>query len=723
MKKNLLKIFAVMIAFSLAFVSCGKKETAAPAKDPVKVEDVNVDLSVFGEASDDEHINVSRRVYLEQLGEFYDYYQRALQQHNVSTRHALMAMAEAKLMASAVMVPTTTRGGNYAMTRFAPRSVSSVLWGSDNDRLHNYIVTNEIIKATDVAALKSEWSKRIGTGTYDDYAIDYLKKQGYTLSNTFSIGYTSDVTQWDTLASSRVADAEVVVNTFDGLYEYDNENVHQPALATGYTVSDDGLTYTFTIRQGVKWVDYQGREIAEVTADDFVAGMQHMLDAHGGLEFLVDGVIKGAHDYINGITTDFNQVGVKATDKYTLVYELENPTAYFMSMLGYNCFAPLCRSYFLSRGGAFGVDAYAQAINQDSYSYALGPDSIAYCGPYLITNYTREATYVFEKNPSYWNAKNVRIDKFAFLYNDGTDVLKAYNDMKAGVLTSAGLNSSAVIQAKTDGLFDTYAYTSDTDATSYMCFWNVNRVAYQNEDGAMASPMTEKQRTDTALAMTNQNFRLALSMAFDRASYNAQSVGDDLKLVSLRNCYTPGSFVTLTESVTVDMNGKEVTYPAGTFYGKIMQDQLNADGVLLKVWDEATASSDGYDGWYNVANAKTFLAKAEQELAAKGLTFSASNPIYIDWPYQDNSEISINMANSLKKSIEGAFEGKVLVNIVGGDRKQYLDTTYYFETGDTANYTGNPGSGWGPDYGDPQTYLDTFLPEGNGYMIKSIGIY
>ena len=82
--------------------------------------------------------------------------------------------------------------------------------------------------------------------------------------------------------------------------EYDNEGVHQPALAESYEVSEDGLTYTFHLRQGLEWVDSQGRKVADLTANDFVAGMQHMMDAQGGLEYLIEGVIKNASQYISG---------------------------------------------------------------------------------------------------------------------------------------------------------------------------------------------------------------------------------------------------------------------------------------------------------------------------------------------------------------------------------------------------------------------------------------
>lgn len=105
--------------------------------------------------------------------------------------------------------------------------------------------------------------------------------------------------------------------------EYDDEGTLQPTLAESYEVSDDGLTYTFHIRDGISWVDSQGRAVADLTADDFVAGMQHMMDAQGGLEYLIEGIITNASEYISGEVTDFSQVGVEAVDDNTLVYHLE----------------------------------------------------------------------------------------------------------------------------------------------------------------------------------------------------------------------------------------------------------------------------------------------------------------------------------------------------------------------------------------------------------------
>lgn len=352
------------------------------------------------------YTETSTELYYEVLGEFYDSYQVALAAETVPERYALMALAEAKLMEAAVTLPTTTDGGYYRITKVVPGSGSSVMWGSDSYRMHNYLLTTEALKAADYTELRTMWNELRGTGTFMDFALAYLEENGYETKDNYSLNYNADAVTWDVLSSSLTVDCEKVVLTYDGLLEYDNENQLQPALAESYEVSDDGLTYTFHIREGVSWVDVQGREVAAVVADDFVAGLQHMMDAQGGLEYLIEGIIKNASEYIYGEITDFSEVGVEATDDTTLVFTLENPCSYFLTMLGYSVFAPMSRTYYESMGGKFGMDYDPSASD---YTYGKGPDSIAYCGPYLVSSLTEQNSIVFSANPTYWNADNVRL--------------------------------------------------------------------------------------------------------------------------------------------------------------------------------------------------------------------------------------------------------------------------------------------------------------------------
>ena len=733
--KKFNKIVSLLLALVmvLSLAACGGKTTTPSTTAPVAATEATAAAEYVDPYADirDDYDALSEAIYNDVLGDFITAYDAGKAvTDNVSERYALMAIAEAKLLESATLMPLTAKGGNYAISRVAPYSYSSVLWGNDAQRYHNAIVTTEPIKTADRDELKALWAELKGTGTYAAEATKLLESKGYTIKDTYAPGgkFSSDPKTWDILATSRAADTEAIVNTYDGLVEYDCENVMQPALAESWEVSDDGLTYTFHLRQGAKWVDSQGREVGEVKADDFVAGMQHMMDVMGGLEYLIEGIIVNASEYISGDVTDFAEVGVKAVDDYTVEYTLCQPTSFFMTMLGYNVFAPMSRSYYESKGGKFGADFDNSAA---SYTYGKTPSDIAYCGPYLVSNFTSENTIVFTANPAYWNKDNITIKTLTWLYNDGQDALKAYNDTISGVLDGAGLNASAAEQAKTDGVFDTLAYVSATDATTFSAFLNVNRAATSNvNDGSVVSPKDgdEEAMTRTNAAFLNVHFRRAIMFALDRATYNAQTVGEDLKYASMVNTYTPGNFVSLEEDTTVDINGTATTFPAGTYYGAIVQAQIDADGLTIKVWDPeaegGAGSSTQYDGWYNPDEAAAELATAVEELAAEGVEVSAENPIYMDIPYFSGSEAYGNRANALKKSIETVLGGAVIVNLVECvDSNAWYYAGYYTDFGYEANYDFYDVSGWGPDYGDPQTYLDTFLPDYSGYMVKCIGLF
>ena len=692
----------------------------ADAEDADEEDDDEDDVS-------DEYTTASEELYNSELGEFYSLYSDAKEETNVSKRYAMMALAEGKLMESAVMLPTKTSGGDYRLSRMAPHTTDYSLWGTDEYRIHQALIATDFIKAEDIAALREKWAELKGTGTYEAEAKKYLEEKGYTLKDEYNYRYTADPATWDILASSRATESRPLVNTFDGLMEYDSEGVQQPALAESYEVSEDGLTYTFHLRQGLEWVDSQGRKVADLTADDFVAGMQHMMDAQGGLEYLIEGVIKNASQYISGEVTDFAEVGVKAVDDYTVEYTLEEPCTYFNTMLSYSIFAPMSRAFYESEGGKFGAEYDSSASD---YLYGKGPDSIAYCGPYVVTNATEKNTIVFKANESYWNKDNINIKTMNWLYDDASDVTKWYNDAKSGTVDWIALSPSTTVTAKNDDLFDTYAYVSDTDASSFMNFYNLNREAYANvnDNTTGASTKSEEEQARTAAAMKNVHFRRALSFGLDRASYNAQVSGEELKTNSLRNCYVPGNFVSLEEDTTVSINGTDTTFPAGTYFGAIEQAQIDADGVAIKVWDpdgnDGAGSSDGFDGWYNVDNAVAELDTAIEELSADGITIDEENPIYIDMPYPSSLEAYSNQANAYKQSIETSLGGKVIVNLVDcvtSDGWYYAG--YYTDYGYEANYDVYDVSGWSPDFGDPSTYLDTFLPDYAGYMAKCIGIY
>lgn len=726
MKKKLLCL-ALALAMLLSLVACGgnnntpaddqPQDTNTPAED-----NTTPDAEPAGDGELVPYTYDEDEVYDAALGEFYETYMKAFDATNISERYALMAIAEAKMLGAGVMIPLTSHGGAYVLRHTAPLSATTVMWGNDTDRFHDIIVTNEMVTVEDWNAMKALWTELRGSGTYHDEVQTWLADHGYTVSDTYNYAYTSDPATWDALASQKQADSRAIIQTCDNLLEYNCENDLMPALAESWEVNADFTEYTFHIRQGVNWVDSQGREIAPVTADDWVAGYQHMVDVNGASALTLN-LVAGAQDYADGVNPDFTQVGVKAVDENTLVYTLSTPCTYFETYLTYSTVgAPMCRSYYESHGGKFGADFDDSAAD---YSYGKDTNNIAYCGPYLVTSHTEKSMIVFSANPAWWNADNLQCKTVNWRYNDGTDATKAYQDFKAGTVTNVTLNAAVIEAAKADGLYDGYNTVSDTDSTSFVGFLNLNRAIFHNDNDEtkMVSPQTDEQAARTHVAMNNQNFRLALCLAVDHAGRNAQAVGEELKLVRLRNSYTPGNFMYLKEDVTVDINGTPTSFAAGTAYGKIMQTQLDADGIPVKVWDDATGLSDGYDGWYNPSAAKQYLDAAIEELAEYNCDISAENPIYVDLPYLETDETYTNQAQAFKQSVEAATDGMIIVNLVGGDQEAWYDCGYNMDVGTQSNYDIYDLSGWGPDYGDPSTYLDTMLPDGAGYMAKCIGLY
>lgn len=679
-----------------------------------------------GEDLVSEYTKTSQALYDKVLGEFKAAYDKADSANSVSERYALLAIAEAKMLESGVFLPLSTQlGGGQAISRVAPGGAAPQLWGNDAKRFENVLCATDFIKSADRVEMKAKYKELQGTGTYAAWAKQFLTDKGYTLKDTYSIIYFSDPATWDILATYYAADAEAIINTYDSLVKYDVEGELKPALAESWTVSDDGLTYTFKLRSGLKWVDSQGREFADVTADDFVAGLQHMFDAQSGLSGLVDGIIKNASEYDSGDIADFSQVGVKAVDANTVEYTLEKPVSYFMTMLSYNPYAPLCRSYYESKGGKFGGEFDPSASD---YSYGKDQNSILYCGPYLVTNATAKNSIVFKANASYWNKDNVDIKNINWYFSGQDDPTKPYNDCKAGTIDSVGLNDTTRPLAMDDGLFDDYFYISATDGSTGCGFFNLNRASYANanDDTKVVSTLTDEQKEVANKALNNLHFRLALCYSIDRATKNAQRIGEDFKYNNLRNSFTPGTYVKLEEDITVDINGTATAFAAGTNYGAIIQAQIDADGYPIKVYDPAKddglGSSDGFDGWYNVENAKAELAKAIEELKAEGVEISAENPVYIDYPFPQNIDVFKNGANVLKQSVEAALDG-VIINLVScADSSEWYWTCYYPQTGDGMNYGYGDSSLWGPDYGDPATYLAAMLPE-YGTMTKGLGIF
>lgn len=704
MKRILAMLLAVMMVLSL--VACAGNgdtkttepagTTPAPAAEPEEV--------VYERADDEE-------VFDAVLGNYEELLEAAEAAATVDERFVLFAQAEAALLDSAAFIPTTTQNGAYTISRIAPRTAPYVQWGTDDSRMKSLVISDEFLTPDERNELLDMWAAAVaGEGEYDPAA--YLTEKGHTIQTNYTTTFSTAPVTLDWLNTSSASDTEVLIDCVDGLVEYDGLSNLNPALAESWEVSEDGTVYTFHIRQGVYWYTAEGTPYAEVTANDFVAGFHHMLDTQAGLEWLVDGIVVGATDYYaNGGSWD--DVGYKAIDDYTLEVTLEQPTSYFMTMLTYSCFLPMCDSFYQAHGGVYGVDEYAAASADDAaYTFGKNTDvaSQVYCGAMLLQKLEKDSEIYLVRNNNYYRNDEVTLDSIKWVYDAGEDLTALYNDTVAGTYAGISVSNETTRKlAEADGNFEKYAYISETTSVTYFGGLNVNRGTYALESGACASAQTEEQKVSTHTALLNKNFRKAMQFAFDKETQNAISRGE-LALTNLRNMYCHPEFVKL-ENDTTDADGH--TFPAGTYYGEMVQYYCDQLGAGINV-------ADGVNGWYNPDAAVEYLNAAKEELGD-----SVTYPIQIDVVYYSASDLNTAQAAAYKTSIESVLGAEnVQVNLIEATTAEdFYACGYRASNGEAGNFDMFYGSGWGPDYGDPSTYLNTFKGEGAGYMTKVIGLF
>lgn len=235
------------VATLLSLAACGSKpdqnaeNSAAPTGSaPVGTENE----PAFSVSADDETI------YMNNFGEFYDAYQLAMEAETVSERHALLAVAEAKALEASGGAPMYGPVAGYIMTRLLHASGGYAPWRGTRTDYSQYVITNEIITAEDNAYIKTLWRDLMGTGTYIEKAKEYLTSKGYTFNDTMTDTFVDNATTWNIFTASTSNDGNLIAPTYDYLYAYDAEGQLVPHLATGYEISDDGLTYTILSGKG-----------------------------------------------------------------------------------------------------------------------------------------------------------------------------------------------------------------------------------------------------------------------------------------------------------------------------------------------------------------------------------------------------------------------------------------------------------------------------------------
>ena len=496
-------------------------------------------------------------------------------------------------------------------------------------------------------------------------------------TKTYSSTFSGNPTTFNYLLDYYADNTAIITNLVDGLLENDNHGNLVPSLAEDWSVSSDGLTYTYKLRKDAKWFTADGEEYAPVKAQDFVTGIKYAVDNKSQAIDLIQNSIKGLNDYITGADSDFSKVGVKAIDDQTVEYTLTRPEPYWNSKTTNSILFPVNEEFLNSKGKDFGT---------------LSPNSILYSGPYLLKDFTSKSSIEYVKNPHYYDHDKVSIERVKLAYFDGSDKELTIRNFESGAYSIAGVYPNSSNFAKTKEKYKNNIIYSLQDKTSWYFNFNVNRKAYNH-----TSKTTDEQKKSTETAVLNKNFRQAVNFALDRTAYSAQSNGEEAASKTLRNTLVPPTFVQVGDKTF----GEVVT-------SKLVNYGTEWSGINL---------ADAQDAYFNKEKAQAKFAEAKKELASQGVTF----PIHLDIAVDQTNKNAVTGMNSVKQTLESVLGAdNLVIDVQQLSTDEYNNVAFLAPTPNARDYDLSF-DGWVGDYQDPSTYLNPFNAE-DGFYLKIFGL-
>ena len=464
------------------------------------------------------------------------------------------------------------------------------------------------------------------------------------------------------LYAQRQEDSENLTNLVDGLLEVDTKGKLVPAIAKEWGTEDGGLTWTFKLREGVKWVDVNGQEKADCNAQDFATGLEWVLNFHKNdstntsmpLE-----MIKGAKEYYEytktlsaeeayalnaGEGSKFREmVGFETPDDYTVVYHCLAPKPYFDSLGTYNCLYPAPQALI----DELGVENY-KAINNETMWYN---------GCYTMTSYLQGNEKIFTKNPLYWDTEAKLFDTVTYKMVESGDIsFQLYESGEVDYVALGEARINTIANNPDDPLYQ-YMIPDVPSKHSYQFHFNYNK---NKEDG---TPDTNWNN-----AIANEAFRKTWYHGLDLTNYFKRTNAID-PMVCENNFYT--------------MKGLCYTSD-GTDYVELVRKELG----LAEENGETPVRIDA-------EKTAEYKKQAMEELSALGVTF----PVEVDYYIIASNQTALDSATVLKQCFsDGLGDDFVKLNIktyIKSLRQEVLNPHLQ-------SFVLN---GWGADYGDPQNFL------------------
>ena len=471
--------------------------------------------------------------------------------------------------------------------------------------------------------------------------------------------YSGEIGTLNYLTTGTTNEFTVSANIIDTLVERDKYGNIVPCLAESWTQSEDGLTWTFTLRDGATWVTADGEYYADVTAYDFETAAQYVLDAKNDASnaWILSDYLAGADAYYSSTElpgegeaapepVDWATVGVKALDEKTIAYTTIEPIPFFLSMLDYSCYMPVNAQFLEEKGDEFGL--------------ATGNDTVLYCGAYILSEFKPQESRVYTKNESYWDAEHVYITKIQQTYNKEASTLSPELYLR-GEIDAADITPTIAAEWLADPeKADLIHPVRQIGQYSYFFCFNFDPrfdEAYEPENWK--------------LAVNNENFRKSLFFGLDR-----------LKAKTVIEPDNPADLIwdSLTPASIVVYNGKD--------YAEMAKEKAEIPGLSANE-EAALAARDA----------------AVEELTAAGATF----PVKALMCYNPSSSSWAEDCQVVEQQLEGLL-GTDYIDIIveAGPSTGFLKEIR--RSGKYAFMKCN----WGLDYDDPENMTSPFK-SGNNY--------
>ncbi len=434
-------------------------------------------------------------------------------------------------------------------------------------------------------------------------------------ANEITVNIASEPPEMFTLTSTDTTSFTVIRHVIENLVMLDENDKVIPGVATDWTISDDGLTYTFNLREGMKWSNGE-----PVTAHDFVFAWKSLLNPEFAAYYASFGfVFKNGRAFYEGKVGE-EELGFKALSDYQLEVTLENPTTFFLDQLAFGVFAPLNEKAYNEFGDAYGTDA----------------DKMVYNGAFVMDSWEHENKIVLKKNPDFWNADAVKLDTINMVMINDTNA--AMNAFKAGEVDIIGVNGDQAEMMRSEG----YPVLSYDDGSCFYLEFNLN------------DPY-----------LKSNNLRKALTYAIDKQAF--------------------------VDAIVKNQSKAAVSFTAPAVNG--LNDKFaNEVGALVPVLDVDKAKE-----YYAAALEELGVDTVELTMIADDSDTAVENAAFIQEQLRVNLGLEIKVENM-------PFKSRI-------ERMQNKDFSIVF-------------AGWGPDYNDPQTFLDMFeTGNGNNHTSYSSAAY